>query len=226
MSGRHVLMLALVGLSVLPWAARAEQGDWLVRAGATMIDPKSDNLGNVLDDPDLKLEVDDNVGFTFNVAYMLTDNWAIELLAAAPYSHDIALKVAGVGSADIGETDHLPPTLSVQYYFTGLERFTPYIGVGLNWTIFSDESLRSDFLEAIELPSNTKLELDDSVGVAVQIGTDIAINESWFVNIDLRWIDLDTDATIKIPGPDGGRLDIGTVEIDPIVYGVSIGYRF
>lgn len=116
--------------------------------------------------------------------------------------------------------------MSIQYYFGGLERFTPCIGVCLNWTIIADESLRSDFLEAIELPSHTKLELDDSIGVAMQIGADIAINESWLVNIDLQRVDLDTDATITVPRPDGGRLDLGTVEIDPIVHGVSIGYRF
>ncbi len=214
------------GLPAVSRRPGLSRGDWLVRAGATVIDPKSDNLENVLGEPDLKLKVDDTVGLVFNVAYTLTENWAVELLAAAPCSHDVALKVAGAGSANIGETDHLPPGLSIQYYFGGLERFTPRIGVGPNWTIFSDESLRSDFLEAIELPSNTKHELDDSIGVAVQIGADIAISESWLVNIDLRWVELDTDATIKVPGPDGGRLDLGTVEIDPIVYGVSIGYRF
>ncbi|HSN72311.1 MAG TPA: OmpW family outer membrane protein [Steroidobacteraceae bacterium] len=221
MSAKRLASVILAGCCALPLVAAAEQGDWLFRAGTHLIDPKSDNLENVLDDPDLTLSVDDAWGFTFNITYMFADNWGVELLAAAPYKHDIAL----TGFGQIGETKHLPPTLSVQYHFNPIGSFRPYIGAGINWTLFDSEDLDDDFVAALGLPAGTDLKLDDSVGAALQIGTDIAINASWFVTIDIRWIDIDTDAEVRLPAG-GGSVGLGTVEIDPMLYGLMVGYRF
>jgi outer membrane protein len=222
MSAKCLAKVVLAGCCALPLIAAAEQGDWLFRAGAHLIDPKSDNLENVLGDPDLTLEVDDAVGFTFNVTYMFADHWGVELLAAWPFNHDISL----TGFGNIAETDHLPPTLSLQYHFLPDGRFRPYIGAGINYTTFMDEEFRGSFLDALDLPSGTKLKLDDSFGPSVQIGADIAINYNWFVNIDIRWFDIDTDAEIRLPITNSDPLKLGTVEIDPIAYGIMIGYRF
>jgi len=227
MSAKSLAGILVASCCALPLIAAAEQGDWLFRAGAHLIDPKSDNLENVLspspsEPSGLNLEVDDATGFTFNITYMVTENWGVELLAAAPYTHDIAL--SGIGN--IAETKHLPPTLSVQYHFLPNGNFRPYVGAGINYTTFFDEDFSSDFLAAVELPADTRLELDDSFGASVQLGADIAFNDRWFVNVDVRWFDIDTDADVVIPGPDGGRLGLGAVEIDPIAYGITVGYRF
>jgi outer membrane protein len=48
---------------------------------------------------------------------------------------------------------------------------------------------------------------------------DVQLSGDWFVNVDARWLDIDTDA--KLNGA-----NIGTVEIDPYAFGLSIGRRF
>lgn len=177
-----------------------EPGDWLVRVGASYVNPASDNSGIV--------SVDSDTSLTFNFTYMMTDVWGLELLAAVPFKHDIDL----LDGTNVGSTKHLPPTLSLQYHFMSTEQFQPYIGVGLNYTSFSSEKTTGP-LEGIDLS------LGDSWGLAGQIGFDVLFNDDWFFNLDVRYIDIDTKASL-----DG--ISIGKVEIDPWVFGGHIGYRF
>lgn len=65
--------------------------------------------------------------------------------------------------------------------------------------------------------------LKDSWGAAANVGVDYAINKDWFVNADVKYIDMDTEATIKTNAL--GRLKVD-VDIDPWVYGIGIGRRF
>ena len=217
-------VLGLATAITIP-AAQAEKGDWLLKGGATMVSPKSGNLklGDV-DVPDVglvtnaSLEVKDATSFGFTITYMFTDNWAVELLAAVPFKHDVKLSFDFEGdslSAKIGETKHLPPTLSLQYYFMPDQMFSPYVGVGANWTMFSSEKLDPSL--------GAKLSLSDSFGVAAQIGADINFSEQWFATIDVRYIQIETDAKIT---DDVSTEKIGTVKINPMVYSLMLGYRF
>jgi len=202
-----ILAAAVAALAMAP-VAQAEQGDWLFKVGGTMVSPKSNNLQV----PGVgTLEVDDGTSLGLTITYMATDHVGVELLAAVPFSHDIALK--GVG--DIAETKHLPPTLSVQYHFLPAAAVSPYVGVGFNWTIFSSEKIDSAVAD--------KLELDESAGFAAQAGVDLRLGDRWLFNADIRYIDIETDATITSGGVD---TELGTVKIDPMVYSLMIGYRF
>ncbi len=180
--------------------AAADAGDWLVRGGFHAVDPKSDN-GDVV-------EVDSATMFTFDVTYLLTDHWGIELLAAAPFEHDINL----VDGPTVASVKHLPPTLSVVYRFLPGGRVHPYVGAGLNWTLFFDETTTGPL-------DGADLSLDDSFGAAAVIGVDIDLGEHWFLNADLRYLDIDTDAELN-------GADLETVEIDPLAWGLNLGYRF
>lgn len=195
-----VFASTLLAVSTGPVCA-ADAGDWTVRAGPYLVAPKSDNSDIV--------GVDDGASLGFTISYNFTENWAVELLAATPFSHDITLNADG---SKVAETKHLPPTLSVQYHWVNPSAFRPYIGVGLNYTTFFDESTTG----ALE---GTSLSLDDSFGIASQLGANYEINDRWQLNLDIRWINIETDASL-----DG--VEIATVEIDPVVYGLNVGYRF
>ncbi len=51
------------------------------------------------------------------------------------------------------------------------------------------------------------------------MGVDIDLTDSLFLNAEIRYLDIDTKA--KVNG-----VSIGTIEIDPILYGVNFGIRF
>lgn len=186
--------------STAPAIHAQDAGDWIVRAGAHTVQPKSGNHSLV--------NVDDSESLTFSGAYMLTSRWSVELLAALPFEHDINLN----GGGRVATTRHLPPTVSLQYHFNPNGTVRPYAGVGLNYTLFFDEKTSGAL-------SGVDLDLDPSFGAAAQLGVDISVTNTWFVNLDVRYLDIDTDARA-----DG--VSIGTVEIDPYAIGLSIGRRF
>ena len=184
-----------------------EAGDWLIRAGAHTVQPKSDN--GTVDALPAKVEVDDAISVTFNVTYMVTSNLGLELLAALPFEHDI-----DIGGATAASTKHLPPTLSLVYTFNPGSKVEIYAGLGLNYTLFFDEDTKGAL-------NGAKLRLNPSWGPAVVAGVDINLTEKWFLNADVRWFDIDTDAKVTAPG-----LTIkDKVSIDPWAVGVNIGYR-
>ncbi len=191
---------ALFTVTAVSTANAMDQGDWLVRAGASYVDPKSNNSEIV--------SVDSATGFTFNFTYMMTDSWAVELLAAYPFKHDIEL----LDGTKVGSTKHLPPTLSLQYHWAPNSTFQPYVGVGLNYTRFSSEKTTGP-LEGVDLS------LGGSWGLAGEIGADFMLNDQWFLNGSIRYIDIETKAKL-----DGAS--IGKVNISPWVYGVHVGFRF
>ena len=236
---KYLLAAGLLSVLAASPAMAYEAGQFILRGGAGVVAPKSDNLG--LGDLDLggglqllgaSVDVDDGTSLVLSGTYMFTPNWAFDVLAAWPFKHDIDVSATisdGVnppvsGSVPLGETEHLPPTFSIQYHFIPDGQFQPYAGLGLNWTTFLSEEVSADAIAA----GITNLSLDDSFGVAAQIGADWMLGDRWLLNLDVRWINIETDATLTIDDginpPVSG--EVGTVEIDPWVYSLNVGYRF
>ena len=218
---RHALLIAVIAAAMLGGtvAQAYDAGDWIVRVGASNVDPDDPN-GSLLG---LDVDVDDDTSVTFNGTYMWTKHVGIELLAALPFEHDIELQ--GVGK--VGSTKHLPPTLSAQWHFLPDSRFQPYVGAGVNLTIFFDDEEDGALKD---IGGTLSINDETSVGLGAQIGADIMFNERWFVNFDVRYLDIDTEAEVTLPegNPltgEAAKVDV-TVDIDPFVYGVHIGYRF
>lgn len=189
----------LISGQVLAYGA----GDVYTRVGVAKVSPKDDNgtLAGTLD-----VDVQDDSGFAFTLGYRFHDKLGVELLAAEPFDHDIKLN-----GSNLASTEHLPPTLTLQYYPMGgtASRVQPYVGVGVNYTHFMDE----------ELDGGPELKLDNSWGAAGQLGVDLLINEHWALNAAAWYLDIDTDAEL-------GGSAIGEVEIDPVVVMGGISLRF
>ena len=203
------LVLATAAVLTMTTAFAVPAGTWSVAAGAHYVDPKSDN-GTL--DNGLSVDVDGDVRPTISGEYFIANNVGVELLAAIPFHHDITLKT-GDTTID-AETQHLPPTLSVQYHFDGYDlpmNVKPFVGVGVNYTTF--------FKERIYLGNGNDLELDDSVGVAGHVGLDIPFAPTEAFRIDARYMDIKTDASLN-------GTDIGEVDISPWVYGVAFVKQF
>lgn len=204
----HNPLIPLACLAALALAAPAqaqEAGDWTFSAGAHAVAPKSDN--GRLAGGALAADVGDDWKPTVTAEYWFGPNWGLEVLAALPFEHEIRLNGAAAGSAK-----HLPPTVSLQYHFKGGRRVTPFLGLGLNYTTFFDEETRGPL-------AGTELELDDSWGLAAHAGLDIAVGQGKWLRLDARWIDIDTDVSANGAG-------VGTVEIDPWIYGAAFVWAF
>lgn len=195
----HARALLSVALFVAgTMGAQAAPGDMLLRVGAHTVSPKSNNHPIV--------NVGEGTSLTLSGTYFLGDNLAIEVLGAVPFTHDIRLNADGSKAA---ETKQLPPTVTLQYHFApGANTFRPYLGAGLNYTLFFEEKTTGAL-------TGGKLALQDSLGLAAEAGVDIPLSADWAVNLNVRRFDIDANARLN------GEKQ-GTVEIDPWAYGIML----
>lgn len=222
---RKTLSASLLALAVAaPFAQAYEAGDIIVRAGAVTVDPHEDSSsiranGNSLGG---KATLDSDTQLGLNFAYMLTNHWGVELLAATPFQHSVGVQGLPIDSLNgkLADVKQLPPTLSVVYYpLDSKSVFQPYVGLGVNYTFFFDQNLSG----AAESKGFSNLNLKDSWGLAGQVGLDYMLTDNILLNAQVRYIDIDTHASVDLAGV--GRVSTD-VSVDPWVYMVGIGYKF
>ncbi|MBL4721183.1 MAG: OmpW family protein [Alphaproteobacteria bacterium] len=195
-----------------------EKGDWLLRVRAISISP-TDESGGI--SPDLLtagLDPQSAIVPELDITYMLTDTIGLELIAATSV-HQFEGTGAIAGLGDVAEAWLLPPTLLAQYHFRTNSKFRPYIGAGINYTISYLENAHQS-LEAVLGPTTVKA--DNSFGWALQAGMDYDISDKWFMNIDVKYIDLGVDIQLN----SRGVIRNVAVDINPVVFGIGFGYRF
>ena len=208
-------------------AARADdqtQSPWQVRVRALGVLPASGgSTGNVqgvpaLSTPNSGLSIGNSIVPELDISYFITRNVAAELILGVT-PHNIT-GTGALANTNIGSAWLLPPTLLAQYHFTDFGPFKPYIGIGLNYTIFFSQS-------AGYTPTNglgvTNLSINNTVGGAVQVGFDYMIDKHWGVNFDVKKYILRPtyNATVN------NTIQVnGTAVIDPWIIGAGVTYRF
>ncbi|MGF6482663.1 outer membrane protein [Paraburkholderia youngii] len=177
-------------------------GDWLVRLRAISIEPqvrRTDTL-SVLD-----VGVSNALVPEVDFTYMVRDSIGVELILGTSRHH----LTSNLG--DLGGANLLPPTLLLQYHFNHAGRVRPYVGAGLNYTLFYNNGLHAG-----GVPVAIK---NHSVGPALQVGIDVQASKSLFVNADIKKIWMKTDASLS-------GSSIGTLHVDPLVIGIGVGVKF
>lgn len=184
-------------------------GDFMIRLrGIGVIPADNADIDPIGGDTELSNTGMPEIDFT----YFVTDNMAFELIAATT-QHDVSARNTSAGDIDLGDVWLLPPTLLVQYHFLTKERFSPYVGAGINYTIFYGvDEAKNSIAEDVDY--------DNSLGWALQIGVDYRLDEQWYINADVKRLFLDTDVSVNNGGV---KAD---VDVDPWIFGMGIGYKF
>jgi len=230
---KSLLGASLIALAIAAPLAHAHQaGDILVRAGAITVNPNTDSSSVKVDQGPLRgadlggkatLGSDTQLGLNF--AYMITDHLGIELLAATPFEHEVKIKGTALSAANgkLGSFKQLPPTLSLVYYpLDAKSAFQPYVGAGVNYTWMYDEHVGSEARANGFSNFNTK----NSWGMAFQVGADYMLTDNILINAQMRYINIDTRATVENDAVAPGTRARVNVDADPFIYMVGVGYRF
>ncbi|GLH72659.1 outer membrane protein [Geothrix limicola] len=194
--------LAAGWLSSVP--LQAQEGPWMVRLRAVSLQPadKSDAAPGI---PADAIHVSSKTIPEVDFSYFFTKNFAAELVLTVPQEHDVTL-----AGTKIGTFKELPPTLVAQWHFLPGQTVNPYVGLGLNLTLISDVKLAGG---ALNLDSS-------SVGPAAQVGVDIQVAKNCYLNFDAKYVQIRSDVKTTA----GAK--VTTVKVDPMLYGVGVGYRF
>ena len=147
-----------------------------------------------------------------DIRYFLTDSIAVETILGYT-EHSVSAVNTEWGDVDLGSTKMLPPTLTLQYHFNHGQRFSPYLGAGLNYTFFYDHN-PGDALD---------IEYDNDFGVAFNVGFDYVLSEKNYLNLDIKKYWLSTKTTI-----DAGLAEpvTASVDLDPIAISIGYGWVF
>lgn len=195
-------------------------GDIFVRVRVDGVIPEVSTSGwNV---PGAKLDVNASVIPEADISYFLTKNIAVEMICCVS-ENTIDGKGALSSYGSIGRTWVFPPTVLLQYHFDmaqfGLPQLKPYVGAGVNYTVFFDESANGG-----SPAKYSNLKINDAWGAALQIGADYHLTGNWFANVDVKQLFLDTSDSVY-----SGTLKAtahNNLTLDPTIVGVGIGYRF
>lgn len=210
---KKILLAALAPLFLATTIAGAyAQGDdlspWQVRVrGLAVVPDESATISVINGDAHIQNDYVPELDIT----YFVSENFALELILATT-KHGVTAVGTDLGDVYLGNVNLLPPTLTAQYHFNPRGKIRPYIGAGLNWTLFFDEDPSGGVI--------TDLKIANSVGVALQVGVDIALDDHWMINLDVKKLWLDTKASVN-----GGAI-LAKVDVDPWIFGVGFGYRF
>ncbi len=200
--------------------AYAEAGDFLVRSRFIVVAPQGGSSGITPAFPNDGVSIDTAFAPEINVTYMVTKNIGLELIAATTKHSATGQSGTPAAVGKLLDTWVLPPTLTLQYHFAPDAGIRPYAGVGLNYTIFYRERASGSLEAAL---GQTEVRLSNSFGWALQAGADIPLNESLFVNFDVKYIDMDTTARLTTAA--AGMQQV-RVDINPVIVGFGIGMRF
>jgi outer membrane protein len=174
----------------------------LVRLRAISIVPNVDTTGTL---SALNVGVNNATVPELDLTYMIRDYLGVELILGTS-RHQLTSSVGGLGGVNV-----LPPTLLLQYHFNHAGRVRPYVGAGLNYTLFYNNGLHVG-AQPVSISNH-------SFGPALQAGVDVQVTKSFFVNADIKKIWMHTDASLN------GQ-PLGRVSIDPVVVGLGVGMRF
>ena len=196
------MLAAAIAMTGATAANAYEAGDIMVKAGVIQVTPKDNNLEALDGAVEVDVQSDTQLGLT--ATYMVTPQVGVEVLAATPFKHQIE-----IDGDKVGTTKHLPPTVSVQYYpMDAASALQPYVGAGLNMTLFFEEEGAAK--------GNAAGPLGDSFGLSVSGGVNYQIDENLMANLAVWYIDIDSELDALEE----------TVEIDPLVVMVGAGYKF
>jgi outer membrane protein len=216
------VLAAAAALAASSGASAQAAGQWAVKAGVGKITPKvksGDVSAPAL--PGSKADVSADTQPIFAVAYGITDNLTVELDLGLPYKHEISGAGAIAGTGVLGTVKALPPTLFAYHRFFEPEaRFRPYVGAGLTYAYFADEtgSGKLTALSDIGGPPTT-FSLKNKAAGTLQVGLIVNINKKWFVdgNISKTWL------KTKVSFSSGQTQDM---TLNPEAVTLGLGYKF
>jgi outer membrane protein len=154
-----------------------------------------------------------------DITYFFTKNIAAELiLGTSP--HTVKGRSVLAASKNLGSTWALPPTLTLQYHFTNFGAFKPYVGVGVNYTLFYGEQHGNR-----ALPGLYNFRVQSAAGVAAQVGFDYMLDKNWGINFDVKKLLLRPIAKGNAGSVVGAPVK-ARVKLDPWIIGTGVTYKF
>jgi outer membrane protein len=217
MSYKRFLFVSCVLLQVIALPALAQWGEW--QAGPRVVWLQLDAVSDPVVNVGSRLELEQSVALGGDVSRMLGESFGLELMLAVA-ELDIS---AGGGLYDgrrVGSIMSATTCFSFEYHFPLADRLQPYVGAGIAYTtLFGfDESLQIGGSGLADISSS------GSLGPEAYIGVDFDTNNRWYVNLELRYLEVELD--LDLERANGSVIDSVGLTESPWLLSLGAGYRF
>jgi outer membrane protein len=202
--------LALGLLAALSFGAMAQENPWMVRARATHLNWDNGQSTAAIGPSGYDVNAKNKTIPELDITYFFTKNIAAELVLSYPQRVEVK-----AGQTSLGTVTALPPTLLAQYHFTQFGPLKPYLGAGINYTRFGSRNLGLGGL------ANAFSVETSSIGYAAQVGADYMLTKNWGINLDVKYIQIETDVIAN-----ASNTSAGTLKLSPIATSVGVTYKF
>ena len=233
MFSENIFLLRLVVWTAIalfsPCGFAYQKGDFLVRVGVAVIDPREDSDSIDLGGIELgEIGVESQNVPIVNVSYFATDHLAFELLLTKPPVFEIVGTTGLVKGVPIGDIEAYPLVITAQYFpMEPQSRWQPFVGLGFNYIVPGDTDVNPDLAPQFGAES-IELEVDDSFGLTLSVGLDFMVTDKLFLSAEAYYLDIEARGN--------GKVVIGDQEIDldlfsqtgyaPVLYSFTVGYIF
>ena len=201
---------------------------WIVRSGLLWSHPSNDSSRmsggkNAIADfgYNSRIEGSNEVGAGLSLTITPAAHLGIELFITSPIQHTLKFEDGLIDGHKLGTVDLFSAVLTAQYYFNEPgDSFRPYIGAGINYSVFHKPEISSERTEL------DKLSIRDTWGLTEQIGLDYYLSPNWLINASLTYEDVDTEVQFYIPiNTVSPKREIKT-DFNPWLFRVNLGYFF
>lgn len=207
MRNKTLVAALAVMTSLAPIVAQAQsssENPWMVRVRAVDLLWANGQSGSIVQGANVKAK--DQIIPELDVSYFFTKNIAAELVLTYPQSIQI-----DAGGTKLGTIKALPPSLLLQYHFTNFGAFKPYVGAGVNYTIFSSRNNLGGGAYSVD---------SSSFGAVGQVGMDYMFDKNWGLNVDIKYATMSTNVT------DIAGANVGKLTLNPWMPAVGVTYKF
>ena len=207
-------LLQLAALAALMVSAAAQAQVSTVKAGAIYYQThaKTTGITGIGIPPGADATIGNATTLLLTYEYALSPNVGVELVLGVPPKITATASGSVAFLGEVLTARNVAPTLLINYHFfaPGIT-LRPYVGVGINYTKFTDVKTRYGW----------DVNLSDSTGLAGHVGLDWAYTKQWglFASIGASQVKTNLTAT-------GATVLQSTIDFRPVTYTVGASYRF
>ncbi|MBB3258678.1 outer membrane protein [Paraburkholderia bannensis] len=162
--------------------------------------------------------------------YYVTDHIGIATLFGLP----LTVNLDGEGTlgkyGTLGTTRPMPPAVELRYHLFGAqEKFRPYVGLGVNYTWFTQvrATSRQFITDSVGPGGSIRATLSASWNPVFEVGANYTFAKHWSVGASVGYMPLQTHMTIYGQTANGTQIvSKSTLRIEPINVFVNVAYTF
>lgn len=177
---------------------------------------------------------------TFGLSYerYVTDNIGVELVLGIPPTHDVEGSGVLAQFGKLGSVKQWSPALLVKYHFFDAKaKFRPYVGLGVNYTWYTDETVTNQqFVQQFAHGTSMSASASPSWNPVFNIGANYALSDHWYLGFSVSYLPVKTDATFTTSGVPitvapgvtvpGQTVAHTRLAVNPVVTFLTASYKF